>query len=478
MNKHFEKLITLVCVLLVAAMLSSGDFAYAFMEYDEGELSLLQEGDFDIEISEIHSDRALIQSAEEKIYQGLLNLSSSINILSNRIPVSEVGALLSNVINDHPDLFYVSSTYRTTSISGYNYVYSIIPYYSMERSEIEEAREIFNEGVNKALSSVDSSMNDVQKALIIHDYMCDIAIYPELGKNYEYDLDIYHSAYGFFKDGNAVCAGYTLAYSYLMHELGIECEYVSSSGMQHAWNKVKLNGKWYNVDITYDNFDMANGQNTLGSMFHMFFLKSDSYFSGASGLYHFDGKTYDVCNASSTDMDEYFWDDINSRIYVLNGDYYYLNPDFQMQSARLTKRALNGAETKIGTDYYSASTSGTLQAYDSAGVIQGRDYEDVLIRLAYLDGRFYISSDMNIYSQLLNGEYYEIASLSYYPNGISVRDNNIVYNIYADFNEYTLDKETYFRNNITTPKGGYNNYPDINNDGCVNAKDYAQIIAG
>ena len=473
-----KKLITLVCILLVAAMLSSGDFAYALMEYDEGELSLLQEGDFDIEISEIHSERALIQSAEEKIYQGLLSVSSSINIYSNRINTADVGALLSNVINDHPELFYVSSTYRTTNITGSSYVYNIIPYYSMDKSEIEEAREIFNEGVNKALSTVDSSMNDVQKALTIHDYMCDIAIYPELGNSYQYDKEIYHSAYGFFMDGNAVCAGYTLAYSYLMHELGIECEYVSSAGMQHAWNKVKINGNWYNVDITYDNFDMAEGLNTVGSMFHMFFLKSDSYFSGAQGIYHFDGKTYDSCIASSDDMDEYFWDDINSRIYVINGDYYYMNPDFQMQSAYLTKRALNGTETRIGSVYYSASTSGALQSYDSAGVIQGREYDDVLIRLAYLDGRFYISSSQSIYSQLLTGKKYEITKLSYYPNGLSVRENYIVYNIYGDSAEYVLDKESYFRNNITTPKGGYNNYPDINNDGYVNAKDYAVIIAG
>ena len=478
MNKHLKKLISLLGILLIAAMLSSGDFAYAFLDYEEGELILLQEGDFDLEYSEVHSQRALIQSAEEKIYNGLLNVSSSINIYTNRIPIDDAGALLSNVINDHPDLFYVSSTYRTSTVFSSSYVYEIIPYYSMSKSQIEEARTVFNRGVSNALSNVDSSMNDIQKALTIHDYMCDMATYPDLGDSYQYDDELYHSAYGFFLNGNAVCAGYTLAFSYLMHELGIQCEYVSSAGMQHAWNKVCINGSWYNVDITYDNFDMSTGQNTLGSVHHCFFLKSDSYFAGALGLYHFDGKTYDTCNASSTAMDEYFWDEVNSRIYTLNGDYYFINANISRQTGYLTKRTVEGAETKIGSYFSSATTSGYMQAYDSNGVIQSREYDDILIRIVYLDGRFYVSSNQSIYSLLLTGKRYEIARDSYYINGLSVRDKNIVYNIYGDKNAYCLDKENYFKNNITTPKGGYHNYPDTNNDGYVNAKDYAQIIAG
>ncbi len=476
MKKHLKKICLIIGIVLVGAMLSSGDFAYAFMNYDEGELSLLQEGDFDIEISEKHSDRALIQSVEEKIYQGLLNVSSSINISTNRIPLTEAGALLSNVINDNPDLFYVSSTYRTTNRLGSSYVYEIIPYYSMSRDEIESARNVFNAGVNKALSSVDSSMNDMQKALTIHDYICDMAAYPEDVENN--DDEKYHSTYGFFLDGNAVCAGYTLAYSYLMHKLGIECEYVSSSGMQHAWNKVKINGKWYNVDITYDNYDFNPGLNTFGSMYHCFFMKSDSYFSSALGLCHYDGKTYDTCYAFSTDMDDYFWDDVTTRIFCINGNFYYMNPDADDYSASLTKRTVEGAERIIGNPYDSASISGELQAYDSDGDIQGREYTDVLVRLTYLDGRFYVAANQKIFSQLFTEKRYTVCSTSYYSTGISFRDNNIVYNLYGEKYDFQLDKQEFFENNITTPKGGYNNYPDINNDGYVNAKDYAQIIAG
>lgn len=471
-----KRLCLILSILIIAAMLCSGDFAYAFMEYDEGDLSLLQEGDFDIEISEKHGDNASILSVRDKIYKSLLNVDSSINVFAYRVPLEDVGAVLSDVINDNPDLFYVSSSYRTTNISGYTYAYSIIPYYSMAKDEIESAKEVFNQGVAKALSAVDSSMSDLQKALTIHDYICDRAIYPA---DYETnDKDIYHSAYGFFYDEIAVCAGYTLSFSYLMHQLGIECEYVTSSAMQHAWNKIKLGENWYNVDITYDNNDFQYDYNTAGRISHRFFMKSDEFFSGEQGIYHKDGKTADICNADSNDLDDEFWHEVGSRIYVVDGNYYYLSPDFDNYTAVLIKRDLSGNEEQIGDNYFAPVYSSSIGRHDAQ---ENCDYwipvQDVFIRLTYLDGRFYITAEKDIYSQLLNGKRFSIVSADNYIVGCAEREGELIYNLYGDNAQYTLDKLQYFRDNITTSQGGYNNYPDVNNDGYVNAKDYAQIIS-
>ena len=469
-----------ISILIIAAIVVvSPLFAFGSTKTDGGELSLLQEGDFEVEISEKYSDNGVISdylnsAVERTIYNGLLNVSSEIDVRIYRIPQSECGALLSNVINDNPDLFYVSSTYRYRYSQGSSYINYIIPYYSMPKEEIEQAKEVFYSGVDKALSEVDSSMNDIQKALTLHDYICDISTYPDISTD---NKEIYHSAYGVFYDGNAVCAGYTLAYSYLMHELGIESEYVSSSGMQHAWNKIKIDGNWYNIDITYDNFDLIEAENTVGSVRHYFFMKSDDFFAGANGLYHFGGVTYDTCEASSTEYDSHFWNDVNSRIYTLNGYYYYMNPDFKSNKAYLTKRSEQGSEVIIGSAYYSATYDAQSGAYDENGNLQTIEYSDILIRLAFLDRRFYITNQTDIYSQLLSGQRFKIAEMPYYSSGLSVRNDNIVYNLYADKTLYELDKLEFFENNITTSKGEYNNYPDIDMNGVVNAKDYAQIIS-
>lgn len=53
---------------------------------------------------------------------------------------------------------------------------------------------------------------------------------------------------------SSVCAGYAKATQYLLNELGIECLYVSgfSKGEAHAWNIVKVNDAYYNLDTTWD----------------------------------------------------------------------------------------------------------------------------------------------------------------------------------------------------------------------------------
>ena len=39
-----------------------------------------------------------------------------------------------------------------------------------------------------------------------------------------------------------------------MNRLNIPCKVVSgvSKGQPHAWNQIKINGKWYFVDATWD----------------------------------------------------------------------------------------------------------------------------------------------------------------------------------------------------------------------------------
>lgn len=51
----------------------------------------------------------------------------------------------------------------------------------------------------------------------------------------------------------AVCAGISKAYSYLLELGGVPCHYISgqTSGGGHAWNIVKLDGKYYHVDVTW-----------------------------------------------------------------------------------------------------------------------------------------------------------------------------------------------------------------------------------
>ena len=486
--KRSKRIFAVICIIISAVLMCAPIISLAAVRTGEGEATLLQEGEFDIATGESVHLGALSSTQEtvaERVYSALLNYSDEIDVSSLRYNVSQIEAFYSNIINDNADLFFVSSSYIYYYSQFTNKVTAIVPQYAMPQSEKEAALEVFYEGAELALEEVDDSMTDLQKALTIHDYICSYAVYPQIydenGKYVkELDLDIYHSAYGFFKDFNAVCAGYTLTFSYLMHRLGIECEYVSSAAMEHAWNKIKIDGNWYNVDITYDNSDFVEAENTYGMALHTCFMKSDSYFQSEDGLIHFDYSSFDAGDANDTTYDSCFWDDINSRIYTVNGDYYYLEPNYNNQYVRLRKRTLSGNVSFLNTSmFYAPTFSFTLYREDSSGVLHEIPHSDILARIVYLDGKFYVNDYNDIYAVLLSGKKVKAFEDTGYLISLGSVQGDIVYQTYDDMSDVVkIDKTEYFSDYLTTSSSSaYHVYPDCNNDGIINGRDWAHIIS-
>lgn len=465
----------MLCIMVFIASIILPLSTFAAPVYDSAEISLLQAGDYDIDYS-TYSEKGLFgattydvnmsdkeREMEAKIYEQLTLVNSDIGFSwFDGLSMAWAKSMMADVINDHPELFYVSTNFTTASSGGR--ITNIYPKYAMSKSEIESAKKTFNDGVNKAISQVDSSMDDLQKALVIHDYICDNSYYRENG-------DISHSAYGFFKDGKVVCAGYTLAYSYIMNKLGVPCEYVTSMSMSHAWNTIKIGGKWYNVDLTYDNEIRSVCPNqdrfVYGVTRHNWFMKSDKYFESD----HSGRDTFDDCDGVSTDYDTAFWDDCYTNIVVYKGDYYYLDTNASYGTATLVKRTKDGAE--------SAVSSRTFYFVDNNS-ISTNGYKEQFIRLAMVDDKFVVAagnSNSNRYIYLVkpNGDVSYLKSLSTYPVGLTVKNGNVIYQL-SNLTEQAIDKMSYFKSNITVSKGkNYSLYPDVNSDGYINAKDYILI---
>lgn len=76
--------------------------------------------------------------------------------------------------------------------------------------------------------------------------------------NYDMDADDKFNAGGAIIDNQAVCQGYAMAFTYLCQAAGIECITVkgeTESG-SHAWNMVKIDGKWYHLDVCWDDTEL------------------------------------------------------------------------------------------------------------------------------------------------------------------------------------------------------------------------------
>lgn len=124
---------------------------------------------------------------------------------------------------------------------------------------------------------IKKKMSRYQKIRAVHNWMI---------ANVKYDYDGYlsgfvpqvsHSATGALMKGLAVCDGYAHAFQIFMKHLKIPCRFVvgRSGTVGHGWNMVKVGGKWYHIDVTFDD-PIVNGSNDNTRPYYMYFLKSSS----------------------------------------------------------------------------------------------------------------------------------------------------------------------------------------------------------
>lgn len=149
------------------------------------------------------------------------------------------------VYNDHPELFWLETEY-SCKYTRKGICIQISLKYNETADNLEESKKKFEEQAQLILKSAGQKDSDYDKELYVHDALI---------KKVEYDknADMSQSAYSALVNGESVCAGYARAFQYLMQQMDIPCYYSTGySGEDHAWNIIKLDDGYYNVDVTWD----------------------------------------------------------------------------------------------------------------------------------------------------------------------------------------------------------------------------------
>lgn len=105
-------------------------------------------------------------------------------------------------------------------------------------------------------------------ALWLHDWILENCTYDYNGTG------VLCSAEGVFFYGTGTCAAYRSAYAMLLDRVGIEN--ARSIGNGHEWNAVKLDGKWYQIDPTWDDVDYSAAYSYYR---HLYFGLTDALMS-------------------------------------------------------------------------------------------------------------------------------------------------------------------------------------------------------
>jgi len=181
------------------------------------------------------------------------------------ISVEELELVMDLFYRDNGGAFMLDNPWSYSYFGGA--VGSVTVYYRMP-DDVAGALEAFDAQAQKVLSGITPSMSEFEKVLYIHD---------ELAKMVEYvDTPNAHNAYGALVEGKAVCEGYAEAFQYLLQKAGIQSfAAIGSSinpgtgrGEPHEWNYVRIDGKYYHVDLTWN--DQGEEQ------FHAYFGVTDA----------------------------------------------------------------------------------------------------------------------------------------------------------------------------------------------------------
>lgn len=184
-------------------------------------------------------------------------------------------------------------------------VSELVRKYNVLMAEIQKARdEIYFEG-----------MTDLDKLLLAHDYIVNnnayYLTYNEDGTEYFGDGYSFN-AYGILVNKQGVCQGLSYAYPCILKALGYPVEnirQIRSTKMKHMWNFVKLDDKWYHVDLTWDDptyrpsadekYDMTDA--SLQHEHHDYFLISDATNTKLRNEKGYEGFTLEILGYDDSD---------------------------------------------------------------------------------------------------------------------------------------------------------------------------------
>lgn len=156
----------------------------------------------------------------------------------------------------------------------YDYTVHILPTYYTSLAKEESVDEVVNNFLTE--NEFSRATPDEEKIKAAHDFIAARCEY-----DWRNSLLIHRhnksTAYGALVSGEASCQGYSVAMYRLLMEAGIKCRVITGYATSpatgereyHAWNLVCLDGKWYNVDVSWD--DETDSLD--------YYLKSDASFS-------------------------------------------------------------------------------------------------------------------------------------------------------------------------------------------------------
>jgi transglutaminase-like putative cysteine protease len=211
--------------------------------------STLAEADITDEAEEAYYGYRMLGEDDKLIYQEMLYALSEIqdDVSLSTKDKSRLDLVFNCLMNDHPELFYVTG-YKYTEYTLGSEITSITfsGTYSMTKDQVESTKPILDSKVNECLMYAPDGDDEYLTAKYLYEWVIDNTEYVEGAENNQNICSV-------FLEGKSVCQGYAKSLQYLLQEMGIECFIVTgfTNGDRHAWDIAKIDGEYYYLDPTW-----------------------------------------------------------------------------------------------------------------------------------------------------------------------------------------------------------------------------------
>lgn len=219
----------------------------------------------------------------DDLYYGILESLENMEMTSEyrgSVDRYDIGNTIEKITQTHPEFFWIDGYTTIKSLGKTEVQINPVNDYPAEKLSVM-LDELVSAG-DRLISDIPSGADDFEKVVFVHDYIVNHTTYDTAGAEIiEKDLydegekGLFGTAYGCLVEGSAVCQGYAEAFQYIMNRIGIEsgiCHGSVSDG-PHAWNYVKLNNKYYWIDVTWD--DPVPEENGTEVLRHTYCLIDD-----------------------------------------------------------------------------------------------------------------------------------------------------------------------------------------------------------
>lgn len=251
--------------------------------------------------------------SEEEMDSGSAEITvdiSSLGLTQDDINIDTISIACNVFFYDHPESEYFS--FKTVSMmSRGDGICTEVIYDVYFLKNCKERIKNFNEGISDFKSQFDYSADAVDQYKNIQDYISSHTAYnheylqDETGYREKHPDVLPYNAYGLLADHDkVVCESYAKSYKALCDAVGLPCVFVAGysaqepgqfSSIDHAWNYIKIDGKWYAIDCTWDDYDKnktIDGETCYTSLTIYRYFCNNKYFTGDSSADHKAGSTF------------------------------------------------------------------------------------------------------------------------------------------------------------------------------------------